>query len=111
PIVVAGFGASGIRDVLELRRGERVERPAFGTVLAGGSRSIQDLALAAVEAGEMSTGEHSPDDAIAVDIEAAWRVSPRRREFVDFGERGFGGIRTRIDANYAAREAQCRTQD
>src|ERR1019366_8123650 len=67
---------------------------------------------AAVEAGEVAAAEGDPDNAVAVDIHAAGRVAGDGslrvipRDFVIFGERGFGRILARIEADQAAGEAE-----
>src|SRR5213593_303806 len=73
PDVVARLGAARLRHVLQLRAGEWIECPALGAVLPRGVRSIQrPLALAPVEAREMSARERCPGDAVPIDVHAAW---------------------------------------
>src|SRR6185436_18342013 len=61
PDVVARLGAAVVGDALELWSWEGVERPAFGAVRAGGGvRSVERLALAAVEAAEMAARKRGP---------------------------------------------------
>src|SRR5215471_20190114 len=58
PGVVARFRRAGARIAGELRARERIERPALGAVLAvAHGRPVQDLALAAVERGQVAAGE------------------------------------------------------
>src|SRR5712671_4148684 len=53
--------------------GQIVKGPAFGTVIAGGLRSIQRcFAFATIEFTELPTGERHPDDALAIDVGAAY---------------------------------------
>ena len=82
-------------------------------MLAGGCRAVERaLALAAVEAGQMSAAQRDPGDVVAVDIHAARRIAPHRRfrivprNLVVFGEGGFGRIRARIQPHDPAGEAE-----
>ena len=63
PSVIGCLGAAWIGHARELRSRQRIERPAFGTMLAGRGRAVQDLALRAVEAGKMTARQRRPDDA------------------------------------------------
>src|SRR5207237_3819061 len=80
PGVIARLDAARVGDVLELRSWERVKSPAFGAVLARGLRTVERaLALAAVEAREMSARERGPEHALAIDVAAARPVARQRR--------------------------------
>src|SRR2546428_13788520 len=72
-VIVRRIGAAVLHRSLVVRTREWIERPAFRTVLSrrGGRAVERALALAAIEAGEMSAREHRPDDAFAVDVQAA----------------------------------------
>src|SRR5215470_4238954 len=97
PAVVAGLGASRLAHVGELRTGERVERPALRAVLAGRIRSVERaLALAAIEAREVTAGQRRPHHPVAVDVHAARGIAGRRR-LVDLGQGGRGRVRARIE--------------
>jgi len=63
PSVIGCLGAAWIGHARELRSRQRIERPAFGTMLARRGRAVQDLALTAVEAGKMTARQRRPDDA------------------------------------------------
>src|SRR3954467_9087649 len=70
--VIARFRAAGVRYGFELRAGQRIKRPTFRAVLAGRGRSVERaLALAAVEAAHVAARKRRPDDALAVDVDAA----------------------------------------
>src|SRR5262249_36538578 len=97
----AHFGAALDFHVAKLRAGERVKGPALGTVLAGRRGTVQDLALAAVEAAEVAARERDPEGAVGVDVTAARPVAGER-DFVVLGERGEGGIPAGRDARDAA---------
>src|SRR5207248_2766194 len=76
PGVVARLDAALIKHALELRPGERVERPALRAVRAGGVRSVERaFAFAPIEAREVAARERSPEDALAVDVAAARAVA------------------------------------
>src|SRR5208283_5644221 len=76
PGIVARLGAAGTGHTLELRSRKWVESPAFRTVLPRRRRSVERaFALAPVEAGEMPARERCPDNAVAVDVHPARRVS------------------------------------
>src|SRR5215472_5417132 len=84
PGVVARLRAV-LADALESRPWILVNAPAFGTVIAGGLRSIErTLALAPIEAGEMTAPERGPDDAVLVDVGAA-DAEVGLRHVVDLG--------------------------
>src|SRR5262249_59164465 len=85
PGVIASLSAAVGLDVLELRSGELVERPAFGAVLAGRGRSVEPLALAAIELAEMAARQRRPENAVAADVAAARPVA-RKRRLEDFRE-------------------------
>src|SRR6266850_5196286 len=73
PVVVVGIRASGIRHTFELRSRRLIKLPAFLALLSRGAGTIQrSLALAPVEAGEMSAGEDRPHDAVTIHVEPAW---------------------------------------
>src|SRR6266536_3201510 len=55
PGVIARLDAAGFLDVSKLRAWEGIKRPALRTMVAGCSRSVDDLALTAGEAREKST--------------------------------------------------------
>ena len=60
-VVVSRFGAAGVRCALVVRTRERIERPAFSTMPAGGSRPVErTFTLAAVEARKVTTRQHRP---------------------------------------------------
>src|SRR6266581_5794129 len=79
PGVIARLGAARIRHALELRSGQGIKRPALGAVLAGRGRTVEDLALAAVELSKMAARERGPEDAVAIDVAAARPVTGERR--------------------------------
>src|SRR5438034_5464513 len=65
PGVVARLGRSGAGVARKLRARERIERPAFRAVLAvAHGRSVEDLALAAVEGGHVAARQRHPSDAL-----------------------------------------------
>src|ERR1700719_665344 len=84
-----------------------MERPAFGTLLAGGGRPAAHGALAAVEAGQVSAARKGgPDDAVAVDVDSVRKKSliasnalAFERRFVHFGAAGRRRIRTAVDTD------------
>src|SRR6478672_12599819 len=94
PYVIGVVGAPRVGHALELRSRESIERPAFRTELAGYRvRAVErPLALGAVEAREMPTRQHGPDDAVEIKIEPARSVTLVRRH-VDFRECGFRRVR------------------
>src|SRR5207237_8954703 len=95
PRVIARLGAARVGHALQLRSGERIERPAFGAVLARGARAVErSLALAPVETREMSARERRPDDAFAIDVHAARGIAGERR-LEHFRERRLRGVRYR----------------
>ena len=81
-------GAEHPAAALERGAGLRVHGPPFGALLTGGRRSVQHLALAAVEAEDlMDAAPVLPDHAVAVDGHAS-RIRQRglrRRRHVDLG--------------------------
>src|SRR4029450_13531673 len=80
PGVVGRLGAARIRPVRELWPGERIKRPALGTVLPCRHGPVEGpLALAPVKAREMPAGKRRPHDAVPVDVHAARPVSWKRR--------------------------------
>src|SRR5437667_1959870 len=106
PGVIGGLGAAGIRHRLELWPGERMERPAFGTVLPGRGGAVErPLAPSTVEAREMSARQRRPDDAAPIDVHAARPVS-RQWRLEHFRQRGRRRIRSRIEPNDVTRETQ-----
>ena len=107
PGVVARLGAARIGDVLELRPGERIERPALLAVFPRGGRPVEDLALAPVELREMSARQRRPEHAVAIDVPPARPVA-RERRLVDFRQSRLGRIRSWIDADDVAGESQRR---
>src|SRR5439155_15601931 len=98
PGVVACLGAARILDVPQLWSRQLIERPTFGAMRAGRRRSSENLAFAAVEAGEVAACKRRPEDAVAVDIAAA-RSESGQGHFVNFTQRGFRWIRSRQNAN------------
>src|SRR5262249_60058503 len=102
PGVVARFRAARLGYVLELRSGERIERPALGAMLAGCRRPVEDLAFLAVEARQVSARQRRPENAVAVDVAAA-RPITRKRRLIDFGQCRMGRIGPRIDPHDIAR--------
>ena len=95
------------RDVgaLEARAIRLIERPALGTRRAVERlrAALRRLALAPVEAREMAArGERGPDDAVRVDVDAAW-VDAALRHLVDLGDAGLGWVRAAVDAHDVAR--------
>ena len=88
PAVVARLGAV-LADAVEARPWILVERPALRAMIAGRLRSVErTLALAPVEAADMTACERHPHHALAVDIASA-RAEARHRYVVDFRQRGF----------------------
>src|SRR5262245_50632131 len=58
-----------------------IDGPSFGTMLAGGRRAIQRLALSPVEAGEMvGAPPVRPDDALAIDVDASLNLDAGWRD-------------------------------
>src|SRR5438132_5138258 len=63
--------------------------------MTGGLRSIQrSLALAAIEAGEMTAPERDPRDAVPVDIHPAHRVALVGRNLEALRQRGLVPVRS-----------------
>src|SRR5205807_112801 len=97
-IVVRRVGAAIFHCSLVIRSRKLIQAPAFRAVLSGRRSGTVErtLALAPIEARVMSAREHGPDDALAVDIHAAWREALHRRlrvipwHLVVFGQRGLG---------------------
>ena len=111
PGVVARLGAARSGHALELRARIRIERPAFGAMLAGRRRPVErPLAFSPVEAGEMTACQRSPDDAIAVDIHAARRI-PVGRRFIDLGQCGRRRVWSRSNPHDRPGIAQHRAPD
>jgi hypothetical protein len=59
PGVIAAFHAAAVLHTAELRQRLGVERPSLGAVLAGCRRSVEHLALASIEAREVTAGERA----------------------------------------------------
>ena len=81
-------------------------------MLSRGRRALQrTLALAPIEAREMSARQDRPDNALAVDVHAARRKALHRcfrivpRHFVDLGERGLRRMLAWNEANERTRHA------
>src|SRR5262249_39978865 len=110
PRVVRALG--GALSASEGWPGNRIERPALGAqVPFRGTRSIErPLALAAIEAGDVSARQGDPCSPLSIDVEPAHSIS-RRRDFVDFGERGLGWIRSELHANDPTRVTDVRSPD
>ena len=76
-------------------------RHAVGSSLpdngAGRARTVEHLALAAVELAEMAARQRRPEHAVAIDVGAATAVARHRRR-IDFGE-----LRLRVEAHGVAR--------
>src|SRR5207244_6309335 len=94
PGVVAGLGAPRRRHALELRQRLRIERPPFGTMLAGSGRTVErPFTLPAVEAREVATREGRPVDAVPIHVSAprrdplAWLARLIARQRVQFPKR------------------------
>src|SRR5207249_10672535 len=84
PTVVARLRAV-FADALETRSWILIESPGFGTVIAGGLRSVEwAIGLAAIEASKVTAGERHPHDAFLVDIGATW-AEPRHWYVIDLG--------------------------
>src|SRR4029434_10629835 len=95
PSVIARLGAPRVCHALELRSRKWVERPTFRTVLSRRGRAVKrPVALAPVEAGEMSACQWHPDDAVAIDVHAARPIAIHSglglvpRHLVDFRQSG-----------------------
>src|SRR5262249_34382159 len=94
PCVVDHFAADIFYGALELRSGRPIQRPPLRAVLTGRRRTVENLAFPPIETRQMTTtGESRPDNAIAVDVDAARYIPVHRRtrilerRLVDFGER------------------------
>src|SRR5712691_34331 len=110
PRVVRALG--GAVPAGERRAGNRIERPAFGTQVSfRRSRPIEgSLALAAIEAGDVSARQRHPRPSLAVDVEPAHSVSGRR-DLVDLGQGRLRRIRSELHANDPTRVADVRPPD
>src|SRR3954452_1767808 len=81
PSVIARLGAV-LADAVEARAGILIDGPALGAMIAGGSRPIERaLALAAIEAAEVTARQRRPDHAALVDVAAT--DSERRRRNIE----------------------------
>src|SRR5437899_1030539 len=111
PGVVAGLGAARLGHLSELGPGKRIERPALGAVLSRGRRPVEwPLALAPVEAREVSAGERRPGDTVPIDVHTA-RAVPWNRRLEDFGQRGRRRLRSRVQSNDVAGKAEQRATE
>src|SRR5262249_59071217 len=82
PCIVARLRAVRA-DTVEARAWILVERPALRAVIAGCGRSVENLALRAVERAQMAARHRHPHDTLAVDVGAANAVA-RHRRAIDF---------------------------
>src|ERR1700733_13656605 len=87
-------------------------------MLSGGGGTIQrTFALAAIEAGEVSAGEHGPHHAVGIDVEPAGRESldlrggSVPRNFVVFGQSRMRGVGAGNQMNNPTGKAQNRSPD
>src|SRR5262249_1276257 len=110
PRVVRALG--GALAAGERWPGNRIERPTLGTQVSfRRAWPIQwPLALAAIEARDVSARQRDPGSPLSIDVEPPHSIS-RRRNLVDFGERGLGGIRSELHANDPARVTDVRSPD
>ena len=95
PEVIRVLGAAGVGDSFELRPRKLIQGPTFRTVLAGrrGWSIERALALAPIEARQMSTRERRPHHAAEIEVDPPRPVSNIRRQ-VDFGQGRLRGIGT-----------------
>src|SRR5207249_1878794 len=86
--------------------GRLIERPPFAALAAVCScRAIEILALADVEAREMTARRQCrPDDTVTVDVDAA-RIEPRLRHFEDLGHARRRRIAAALQPNQVPGEA------
>ena len=118
PRVVARLGAPRVGDASDLRQRLGIEGPALGTVLPGGGRAVERaLALAAIEARKVPARQRRPDDAVAVDVHATRREAMDGRSrivdrrLVHFRQRRLRRVRTRVQPDDRAGEAERRSPD
>src|SRR5439155_7066099 len=111
PVVIVEVGVCGDRR-FALRPWRRVQRPAFRALLTGCSRAARDLALAPIEAGDVTApAERGPDQTVAVDVDAARTEAPLarldrvglERWLIDFGLARLGRVRPELHPDEAAR--------
>src|SRR5262249_54904861 len=108
PGVIARLGRAALAHVLELRAGERIERPAFRAMLAGGGRAVEGgLAFAAIEARHVAARQRHPGDTVAIDVHTA-RAVARQRRLVDLRQRGRRRVRARAHPYDVAGEGEHR---
>src|SRR5262245_807065 len=94
PGIVAGFGAV-LTDALEAWTGILVKRPALGAMISRGGWTVQrTLALAPVEAADVTTSQRHPNHALFVDVATAWGKA-RCGHMIDLGQRRLGRIGAR----------------
>src|SRR5437899_8805131 len=110
PHIIRVLLGAGI--ALEARPRQCIEIEALGAFLAVfGARPVErSLALATVEAGDVTAVERQPSDAVAVDIHAA-DAEAGKRHLVDLGKRGVGRIWPRIETDDVAGMRQVRAPD
>ena len=91
PDVIGVFLGAGI--ALKPRPRDRIERKALGAFVALlGARPVEGpFAFAAVEAGDMTTVERHPDNAVAVDVHAA-NAKAGQRDAVELGHCRVGRV-------------------
>src|SRR5207245_5060477 len=115
PDVIVPICAARGFDASHLGTWRRVERPAFGTVLASRGRALRHPALPAIKAGQVAAArQRRPDHPIGRDLDAARAITPvltRRdavveRRLVHFGPTGLGGMVASFQSNQGTR---CRT--
>src|SRR5262249_16824697 len=111
PRVVARFRTAWLGHAFHLRERFGIERPALGTMLAGGLWSVQrPFALAAIEARHVPAGERRPEDTVAIDVAAARRVTGQRR-LRPRGQRRLRRIGARIQSHDRARISEHASPD
>src|SRR5215467_1462828 len=87
-------------------------------MLTSSGGSLQwSFAFTAIETGQVSTGQHSPDDIVAVDVHSARSESRARclriieRHFVVFRQRRLRGVRTWNETHQSTGHAECGSPD
>ena len=90
---------------LQLGTGRLIQRPSFAALAAVGlRRTVEILALAHVEAGEVAAcRERRPHDAVGVDVDAA-RIEARLRHLEDLRLAGGRRIVAALQPDQEARE-------
>src|SRR5215475_933737 len=100
------------RIALEAGARDRIERKAFRTFLAKlRARPVErPLALAPVEARDVTGVERHPHHAVSIDV-ATPNAEAGQRYLVDFRKRGFGRVGARRHAQNVTRVGEVRAPD